>query len=182
MTFLNSLLSILFLTTLLTASPLTTPKDRHLTMHTNLTAPLRSSNPRCIDSPDWVTPSFVGGDCHTAIVKFHRETVVWNTVDLSFLSYQATPPLSSIWDQETPRRYRYKSCTLAVVMLKDLPHEMTPARPYPGIDTSSYASLERAAREILASCISPVLGKGGANEGGGVGFTNPAGFDILGTF
>ena len=69
-------------------------------------------------------------------------------------------------------------------MLKDLPlvpPSVVPALSFPGQDTSNYASLERAAREVLASCISPVLGRGGAKGGGGVGFTNPAGFEVLGT-
>ena len=47
-------------------------------------------------------------------------------------------------------------------------------------DVASYATIERAAREIVARCLSPVLGKGGAKPGGELGFSNPTGFDIVG--
>ena len=88
-----------------------------------------------------------------------------------------------MWAQATPRKYKYKSCTLALVMLKDMPG-LTPPGGFSGHDEVSYTTIEATAREILARCISPVFGfgKSGARGSESLGFANPTGFDIIGTF
>ena len=147
-----------------------------------------AAEPKCIDSPDWVTTSFEGSDCFVAIENFHnREYTVWSTTFLEFFAYRYHSHLPSVWAQRTPRRYRHKSCTMAVVMLTDMPPGIvtTPAQRYSVSDLASYADLERAARSVFSKCISPVrrLGKGlnGRKfEGAKVGFANPTGYGIAG--
>lgn len=175
------------------ASPLTRPtsspaNDFGIDINTTSITLHVAPDPQCIDSPDWVTPFFEGSDCSVAIDKFHnREYPVWSTTYLEFFTYRLYPPLPSIWAQRTPRRYRHKSCTMAIVMLSDMPPGIVPppASRYSASDLASYSDLERAARGVLMKCISPIR-KQGKNldrrriEGVRVGFANPTGFGIAG--
>ena len=173
-------LLILVLIVLTSAFPSTLSDHFPFKPPENMTGPPHPSDPVCVENATWVTSSFLAGDCYTCIDKLHnREVDIWSTAFLEFFSYNTVPPHPpSIWAQRTPRKYRYKSCTLAIVMLKDIPDGTLPARGFPGTDLSSYAFLEMAARNVLAKCMSPVLwGK----TGGKLEFTNPTGFDIAGT-
>ena len=175
----NTLLPILIFNVLTSAFPFTRLNYSQLIAHENFTGHPHPSDPICGEFPTWVTSSFLAGDCYTCIDKLHnREVDIWSAAFLEFFSYDTISPYPpSIWAQRTPRKYRYKSCTLAIVMLKDMPQGILPARGFPGTDLSSYTFLEMAARNVLAKCMSPVL-KG--KEGNKVGFANPTGFDIAG--
>ena len=164
------------------------PHDHTMFFNTTFIPLPFAHDPQCIDSSDWVTPFFEGSDCSIAVGKFHnREYPVWSTTYLEFFTYRFQPPLPSIWAQRTPRRYRHMSCTMAIVMLRDMPPGIVPppTSTYPTSDLASYADLERVARGILAKCISPVRSVGqGSNRrkhrGTRVGFVNPTGFGIAG--
>lgn len=52
---------------------------------------------------------------------------------------------------------------------------------FPKSDLSTYVFVENAAKNVLQGCLSPVLGKGW-RRGGGLGFVNPTGYDIAGTY
>ena len=170
------------------AFPFTRSNHSQLRVHANATGYPHPSDPVCIDDPSWVTSSFLAGDCYTCIDKLHnRDVDVWSGAFLEFFSYATLPPTPpSVWAQRTPRKYRYKSCTLAIVMLRDMPEGTIPGRGFPGTDLSSYAFLEMAAKNVLAKCMAPVMLRGKGSDGGGggggrVGFANPTGFDIAGT-
>lgn len=176
-----SILAGLLLAALASASPLTPPTPYLPAIHRNTTTASFSSGPQCHDSPDWTTSSFLGGDCYTAIDKFTNfESHKWGPAYLEFVSRDIILAHPSIWAQRTPRKYRYKSCTLAIVMLRDLPPGIVPGGEYPHSDLGNYVQLEKAARRILAKCISVVLSKGEGRGGGRLGFANPTGFDIEG--
>jgi len=63
-------------------------------------------------------------------------------------------------------------------MMKDLPIAGTNS---PATDLDSYLSFEDVAKDVLIGCVSPVLGKE-KGSGKGVGFVNPAGFGVAGTY
>lgn len=180
MTFPAAFLPILIFIVMASAFPFPQSNFSQFKPHENVTGHPHPSDPICVENPSWVTSSFLAGDCYTCIDKLHnREVDIWSTAFLEFFSYRTSlPSPPSIWAQRTPRKYRYKSCTLAIVMLKDMPEGTIPGKGFPGTDLSSYAFLEMAARNVLAKCMSPVLrGKPGSK----VGFANPTGFDIAGT-
>ena len=179
MTYPTTFLPFLIFNVLTSAFPFTRSNYSQFKTHENVTGYPDPSDPICGEFPTWITSSFLAGDCYTCIDKLHnREVDVWSTAFLEFFSYRTPPPYPpSIWAQRTPRKYKYKSCTLAIVMLKDIPDGVVPARGFPGTDLSSYAFLEMAARNVLAKCMSPVM-KG--EKGNKVGFANPTGFDIVG--
>ena len=164
------------------------PSNLSISINTSFVPRPITTDPQCIDSPNWVTPFFKGSDCSIAVDKFHnREYPIWSTTYLEFFAYRFYPPLPSVWAQRTPRRYRHKSCTMAIVMLGDMPSGIVPppATRYSTSDLASYADLERAARGILLKCISPVRKQGAGLDGrridrARVGFTNPTGFGITG--
>ena len=174
------ILPVFIFVALSSAFPFTQSNYSHLLPHQNVTGQPHPSDPVCVENPSWVTSSFLAGDCYTCIDKLHnRDVDIWSTAFLEFFSYDTLlPKPPSIWAQRTPRKYRYKSCTLAIVMLRDLPEGTVPGRGFPGTDLSSYAFLEMSARNVLAKCMSPVLR---AKAGGKVEFANPTGFDITGT-
>lgn len=70
---------------------------------------------------------------------------------------------------------------MAIVMLRDLPEGAVPGTTFPKSDLCTYPHLENAAKNVLQGCLSPVLGKG-RGAAGGLGFVNPTGYDIGGTF
>ena len=180
MTFITLLLAHLIFSVHTSAFPFTRANHSQFQIDEIVTGHPHPSDPMCIDSPAWVTSSFLAGDCLTCIDKLHnREVDIWSTAFLEFFSYRTQLPYPpSIWAQRTPRKYRYKSCTLAIVMLKDMPEGVVPGRGFPGSDLSSYAFLEMTARNVLIKCMSPVLR---GRQSGRVGFANPTGFDIAGT-
>ena len=178
MTLIYSVLCIIIFSALTFSSPITNPNFHQPTPRTNLTTPRQLYTPQCLNSEDWVTPSFLPGDCYTCIDKLHnRDTDKWHTIPLDFVSYLTPQHKPSTWTQTTPRRYKYKSCTVAVVLLKDMPGA-TPPGKYPAHDEVSYAAVELSAREIIARCLSPVMGE---KRERGLGFANPTGFEIIGT-
>ncbi len=130
---------------LITCIPLTTSPPLVLPSSSNTTFPILR-NLQCIDSPDWATPHFLASDCYTAIDKFvNREVMVHGnrfpllsapSSDLTkfyiaggtiyeFLSRGMSPAYPR-FAQTTPRRYKYKTCTMAIVMLVDLPGGAVP--------------------------------------------------------
>lgn len=70
---------------------------------------------------------------------------------------------------------------MAIVMLRDLPGGVVPGTTSPKSDLCTYPHLENAAKNVLQGCLSPVLGKG-RGAAGGLGFVNPTGYDIGGTY
>lgn len=100
---------------------------------------------------------------------------------VEFFAAKMTPSFPSQFSQSTPRKYKYKSCTMAIVMLRDLPGGVVPGTTSPKSDLCTYPHLENAAKNVLQGCLSPVLGKG-RGPAGGLGFVNPTGYDIGGTF
>lgn len=147
---------------------------------TNISAP--APNLQCIDSPDWATLTFVPEDCYLALENFHtREVEFYESMMLEFLAANIAPSFPSLFAQTTPRKYEYKTCTMAIVMLRDLPGEPLPVTRFPKSDLSTYLSIGIAAKNVLQVCLSPVRGKGG-RMGGGLGFVNPTGYDVTGTW
>ena len=70
---------------------------------------------------------------------------------------------------------------MAIVLLRDLPGGSEPGIVFPKSDLSTYVFVENAAKNVLQGCLSPVRGKG-RGKGGGLGFVNPTGYDIVGTY
>jgi len=104
--------------TLLTLPPSTLPHPLSTSRYPLLPHP---SDLTCIDSPDWVTPNFLAGDCYTAIDKFrNRDLDAHQGMTLEFLANGYQPFFRTPFMQVTPRRYSYKSCTMVVALLRDL--------------------------------------------------------------
>lgn len=172
--------SFLFLATLLahhsqsTSPPLTLPPAT-----TNIS--FNPSNYKCVDKPEWTTQSFLAGDCYSALDKFHNRKVDrYSSMTVEFYAANVTPYYPSHFWQATPQKYKYKTCTLAIVMLRDMPPSEVPVTTAQSTDLSSYLYIEMAARTVLKECLSVVLPNGKAS-GGALGFVNPTGYDIVGT-
>ena len=141
-----------------------------------------TSNPQCIDSPDWATLRFSPEDCYTVIANFHAlEVEHYESMMVEFFAANIHPTIPSLFTQLTPRKYKYRSCTMAIVLLRDLPEGLAPGINFPKSDLSTYVSVETAAKIVLQACLSPVRGKG-RGKGGGLGFVNPTGYDIVGVY
>lgn len=113
---------------------------------------------------------------------FHNlEVARYESMTLEFLAANITPIFPSLFTQSTPRKYKYNSCTMAIVLLRDLPGGAVPGIVFPMSDLSTYVSVENTAKNVFQGCLSPVLGKG-KERGGGLGFVNPTGYDIAGTY
>ena len=122
---LNSLSIVLAI--LLPNFPTTVSQPLNPSPTTNLSTFNVSSELQCINSPEWATSGFLAGDCYTAIEKFRdREVEKYGATTLEFLAAGMTPIFPSLFWQSTPRRYKYKSCTMAILMLKDLPGDVVP--------------------------------------------------------
>lgn len=171
--------SIFFLAALLALTPLASYLPLVLLPAANISAP--APNLQCIDSPDWATSAFHPQDCYTAIENFHtREVEIYESMTLEFLATHITPSFPSLFSQTTPRKYEYNSCTIAIVMLRDLPGGTAPGITFPKSDLCTYVYIENAAKNVLQGCLSPMRGKGSRN--GGLEFVNPTGYDIAGTW
>lgn len=172
--------SFLFLATFLAHhSQSTSPHPTLPPATTNIS--FNPSNYRCVDKPEWTTQSFLAGDCYSALDKFHNRKVDrYSSMTVEFYAANVTPYYPSHFWQATPQKYKYKTCTLAIVMLRDMPPSEVPVTTTQSTDLSSYLYVEMAARTVLKECLSVVLpnGKGG---GGALGFVNPTGYDVVGT-
>ncbi len=68
-------------------------------------------------------------------------------------------------------------------MLKDLPGGAIPGTTLRETDLGTYVDIANAAKRIMKVCLSVVMEKGrGRGGGGGLGFVNPTGYDIAGTY
>ncbi|CAD6594130.1 MAG: hypothetical protein ASARMPRED_008676 [Alectoria sarmentosa] len=155
----------------------------------NTTGAAARNNLQCINSADWATTTFMAYDCYTALALFEDYEVYRHaTTIFEFVAANIVPAYPQ-FAQTTPRKYTYRSCTLAIVMLADLPSEPPglPARRWPQTDLGDYVGIENAGLNVRDGCLSIVLGEGGAaggeeerEQGGRVGFVNPTGYDTAG--
>ena len=104
------------------------------------------------------------------------------TTLFEFLAANITPALPSRFAQPTPRKYTYKSCTVAVVMLADLPPGLPglplPPTRWPRSDLCDYVSIENAGLNVRDACLSIVEEEGAG--GRGLRFVNPTGYNLAG--
>ncbi|KAM0804905.1 hypothetical protein BDR22DRAFT_832637 [Usnea florida] len=140
----------------------------------------------CVTSDAWVTRNFIAGDCFTALAILEDWEVSRHGAKIfEFLAASITPPYPSLFAERTPRKYMYKSCTVTIALLADVPPGLVPHLPEPPLpqgwrksELCDYASIERAGLNIRDGCLSVVEDRGGG--AGGLGFVNPAGYKVLG--
>ncbi|KAL9065514.1 MAG: hypothetical protein Q9161_008166 [Pseudevernia consocians] len=150
----------------------------------NATAATAGNKLQCVDSRDWATTAFQPYDCYTAISLFEDYEVYRHSTTL-FEFYAATvrPPSPQRFSQTTPRQYTYKSCTLAVALIADLPAGAVPGLPerpnWPRTDVGTFAGIWQAGLGVRDVCLSVVGGAGGKGKGR-VGFVNPTGYETVG--
>ena len=131
----------------------------------NRSSPLQNNSltfPECVDSRTWASTQFDPSDCRLALDRFTvAELVVSRSshTNFEFLGIDATP-VSTLTTQRTPRRYKYNTCTMAIILQKDLPILLPIApghHPSPPTDFATYSEIREVTSLLLKVCISPIL-------------------------
>ena len=131
----------------------------------NRSSPLQNNSltfPECVNSGAWASTRFHPSDCQLALDRFTvAELVVSRSShkNFEFLGIDATP-VSTLTTQTTPRRYVYNTCTMAIILQKDLP-SLSPIapghHPSPPTDFATYSEIWEVTSILLRACISPIL-------------------------
>ena len=114
---------------------------------------LANAPARCTDSDDWVRPSFIQDDCRAVVnTIFYGDVRNYGDIKLEFIGLGTDPP-TKLPFMQTPRKYRYRSCIMAIVM-NDLfgPGEV-PGSPFPPRDVSNLREAFTAATDTLDRCV-----------------------------
>ena len=131
----------------------------------NRSSPLQNNSltfPECVNSGSWASTQFHPSDCQFALDRFTvAELVVRRSShkNFEFLGIDATP-VSTLTTQTTPRRYVYNTCTMAIILQKDLPSLLPIApghHPSPPTDFATYSEIWEVTSLLLRVCISPIL-------------------------
>lgn len=89
-------------------------------------ASLHSGHARCVNSPEWITPDLNPNDCVSAALQFsHKEVAAHAEDEFEFVPAGATG-VSGLPIARTPRRYTYRSCTMAIQHLSAFQHGQIP--------------------------------------------------------
>lgn len=77
-------------------------------------ASLHSGHARCVNTPEWITPNLDPNDCVSVALQFSQKEVAAHAEDeFEFVPAGATG-VSGLPIARTPRRYTYRSCTMAI--------------------------------------------------------------------
>lgn len=140
----------------------------------------------CTDSQTWSGPSFFPRDCATALARFCvSELQVHEDVVFEFLAVGGRAQ-SGYASQETPRKYTYGTCTMAIAMLvaffpEELPG-VSPSRVFGLMDVATYNDVWNAVRRVMDNCISKYLATNETvlESEGGLNFRSQTGWSALG--
>lgn len=139
--------------------------------------------PICINSDLWSTRTFRPRDCVSAIQLFTNDISRPGGAIFEFLAAGAAPT-TSLPTQQTPRKYKFKSCTMGIVLLGffepgELPG-VPPGTLFPRTDMASYQDLWKAVERVRTRCLSKFATnqflKSRDNN-----FVNPTGWNDVGT-
>ncbi|KAL8790647.1 MAG: hypothetical protein Q9213_000495 [Squamulea squamosa] len=112
----------------------------------------------CVASPDWVVSSHLNpSDCVEAIRMFRRaEYQKDGSQRFEFLAPGAHP-ISDLRALTTPRKHRFKSCTVAVAMFASIPPWLLPPTmermKFAPTDIVSLDQIRQAAEQIVTTCV-----------------------------
>ncbi|KAL8760135.1 MAG: hypothetical protein Q9199_000272 [Rusavskia elegans] len=112
----------------------------------------------CIASPDWVVSSHIHpSDCLEALDIFRRaESQKDGSQRFEFLA-RGAHPASELLTMTTPRKYHFRSCTVAVAMFASIPpwflEPTMERRRFAPNDIASLDELREAAKQIVATCV-----------------------------
>ena len=114
---------------------------------------------RCTDSTDWISPAYVQEDCETAVNSiFGHDVQRYGDIKLEFVD-QGAAFSGKLPFIQTPRGYRFRSCTMAIVMLQHFSN--SPPGTVPGMrpghsstrDISNLREASTAAANTLYRCV-----------------------------
>ena len=110
----------------------------------------------CVDSMSWSSTSFHPRQCVAAIhAVYEFEVLTSARITYEFLASGATRSTVAAV-QRTPRRYVGGSCTLAIVLLKDVP-SLGSTSSAPSSDLTDYWQIWKLSKSILEDCLPPWL-------------------------
>ena len=150
----------------------------------NSSSPLPNNSltvPECVNSDAWASFQFHPSDCQKALDRFTVAELVISRSrhkTFEFLGVDATP-VSTLTTQATPRRYEYNTCTMAIILQKDLP-SLLPIAPgyHPSLtDFATYLEIWEVASVLLRDCISPILTSKRSSDLSRVRFVSLTGWD-----
>ncbi len=111
---------------------------------------------RCTSLDEWVKPRYIEEDCNHVVHNiFGPEVERYGDIELEFVDL-GTAPSGQFRFMQTPRKYRFRSCTMAIVMLDFfIPGEVpgTGRGPFPNKDISTLRQAFTAARNVLHLCL-----------------------------
>ncbi|KAL8843701.1 MAG: hypothetical protein Q9205_002058 [Flavoplaca limonia] len=112
----------------------------------------------CVASPDWVVSSHIQpADCAEALDIFRRaEFPKGGSQPLEFIA-RGAHPATHLTTITTPRKYRFRTCTVAVAMFASIPPWLMPPtmerRRFALNDVASFDGLRQAAKQIITDCV-----------------------------
>lgn len=124
-------------------------------MHPAANRSIPNENAVCVNSRQWSTPTMLPGDCITAAMQFNYKELVQQEKG----AYEFVPAgainRSRLPVERTPRKYAFKSCTMAIANLGIFrPGEvpgLRPSKPLPQTDVGNYAEIVRLLPFLLCA-------------------------------
>ena len=139
--------------------PPTNSKPFSTSLSYNVSVPVNAPTnapTRCTDSTNYIKPSFIQEDCIAVVHnEFGQDVRKYGEVKLEFVEL-GTDPSGRLPFIQTPRKYRYRSCVMAIVMNElFLPGEVpgTGPGPFPTRDLSTLREAFTAATDTLYGCV-----------------------------
>ena len=139
--------------------PLNELKPSFLSLSYNVSGPVSApagAPVHCTDSNEWTNPLFIQQDCEDAVNKiFGWDVRIYGDIKLEFVG-PGTTPSGRLPFMQTPRGYRSRSCTMAVVMLDLFGPGKVPGTgpgPFPTTGISNLREAFTAATNTLYHCV-----------------------------
>ncbi|KAK0508135.1 hypothetical protein JMJ35_009219 [Cladonia borealis] len=110
----------------------------------------------CARPATWDTPSFNAADCSGAIDFLFFETSLTECYSQPCVFYGVNAKTRIPTNgQPTPRKYKFGSCTIGILMLNEYGPGELPGGDIKGAskDKASYMDLEQGAKHIFANCV-----------------------------
>ena len=135
-----------------------------------------NASARCTGMNEWVKLRYSPEDCRIAVSDiFGQDVRTYGEIKLEFIRL-VTDPSGQLPFIQKPRKYRFRSCIVAIVMLDLFPKsrpELVPGSgpsPFPSTDISTLREASTAATDTLYGCVQRKSGLGWSATGKGLVF------------
>ena len=118
----------------------------------------------CNSDRAWTSPALNRDDCEAVLRRVQSEAARVGSNNMEFFTLHGGPPQYHIPQVITPITFEVRTCTLGIVMIRDLPQGLLPSLPQPAHgwsagDISSFIDVRLQGLMLSTSCINE--GEGG---------------------